>query len=79
MKTSDVVLWVIGALFALVTLFGGRAFSSVTDDVEALKLTDSTKLERITKLETRVDAYKEQLDRIEQKLDRLLEKTTDAR
>jgi hypothetical protein len=78
MNTQQLVAGIGTALFALVTLFGGWAYSSLTGDVATLKANETPVRERVTKTETQIEDVDRRLERIEEKLDKVIDHVTDA-
>lgn len=66
--------WIVSGLLALVSAIGSFLFKSLIARLEAVESDLSRRNERISVLETHIDTVNRRLDRIEAKLDILLEK-----
>ena len=66
--------WVVSGLLGLVSAVGSILFKSLTGRLEAVESDLLRRNERISVLETHIDTVNRRLDRIEAKLDILLEK-----
>jgi hypothetical protein len=71
MKT--IFIGTITGLFTLLTIFGGWAFSSVTEDVKAIKAELPIAKEKAVKAEVKVEGIDQRLERMEDKLDNVIE------
>ncbi len=66
--------WVVSGLLGLVTAVGSILLKSLTTRLETVESDLLRRNERISVLETHIDTVNRRLDRIEAKLDLLLEK-----
>jgi hypothetical protein len=66
--------WVVSGLIGLVTAVGSILLKSLTTRLESVESDLLRRNERISVLETHIDTVNRRLDRIEAKLDILLEK-----
>jgi len=64
--------WIVGVALALLFAVSGSVLKSNADRVTALEQTAEIQGRAVAKLETKSEAFKDQLDRIEIKLDRVL-------
>lgn len=67
-------MWIMGSVLALAMTFGTYTLNGISERLASHEVNDKDQAERITRVETERKADKEQLDRIEIKIDRLFEK-----
>lgn len=68
--------WLLSALFTVLLSTGGWLVSSTTDRISNLEASVSDRSEKIAVLQTEVKEVRQQLNRMEDKLDELIEHTT---
>lgn len=70
----NVFQWVVGGLFGVLTSVGAFFFKQISGRLDAIEQDLSRRNERISVLETYIESFNRRLDRIETKLDILIEK-----
>ena len=73
---NDSFRWVIGGLMGLITSIGGFWLSNITNKVDEINRDLLERSQRISVLEANVDGFNKRLDRIETKIDFLIQEKT---
>ena len=73
---NDTFRWVIGALLGVITSIGGFWLSNITARVDEINRDLLERSQRISVLEANVDGFNRRLDRIETKIDYLIQERT---
>ena len=73
---NDTFRWVIGALLGVITSIGGFWLSNITAKVDEINRDLLERSQRISVLEANVDGFNRRLDRIETKIDYLIQERT---
>lgn len=73
---NDSFRWVIGGLMGLITSIGGFWLSNITNKVDEITRDLLERSQRISVLEANVDGFNKRLDRIETKIDFLIQEKT---
>lgn len=71
---TDIFKWIVGGLLGLIASIGGFWLTNLTARLDTLSKDLYERNQRISSLETHIDVTNRRLDRIEAKLDILLEK-----
>lgn len=71
---GDIFKWIVGGLLGLIASIGGFWLTNLTARLDMLSRDLYERNQRISSLETHIDVTNRRLDRIEAKLDLLLEK-----
>jgi hypothetical protein len=71
--TNDTFRWLVGGLLGLLTAIGSFFVKSISARLDAVEVDLSRRNERISVLEAHFESVDRRLDRIDQKLDILLE------
>lgn len=70
---ADIFRWIAGGLFAIITSIGGFWLSHLTARIDGLSQDLLERSQRISVLEANVDGFNKRLDRIELKIDYLIQ------
>lgn len=70
---ADTFRWIVGGLIGILSSIGGFWLSNLTNRIDSVTTEISKRSERISVLETNVDGVSKRLDRIEQKIDYLIQ------
>lgn len=70
---DDTFRWIVGGLIGILSSIGGFWLSNLTNRIDSVTTEISKRSERISVLETNVDGVSKRLDRIEQKIDYLIQ------
>lgn len=73
---SDTFRWVVSGLMGIITSIGAFWLSSLTTRLDAIAEDISQRNQRISVLEANVDGFNKRLDRIESKIDFLIQEKT---
>lgn len=70
---DDTFRWIVGGLIGIISSIGGFWLSHLTTRIDAMSSDISERSQRISVLEANVEGVSKRLDRIEQKIDYLIQ------